>query len=61
VADVGYHKVDSCPRDWWEPAVHVCFPCLDADVVGCIGSFLVEVVGDQVLYGDVYVHRLLYP
>ena len=40
-ADVGYHEVDSCPGDWWEPAVHVFYPCEDADVIGCIGSLKV--------------------
>ena len=41
MADVGYHKGDSCPGDWWEPVVYVVYPCVDADVVGCIGSLKV--------------------
>ena len=40
-AGVRYHKVESCPGDWWEPVVHVFSLCEDADVVGCIGSLKV--------------------
>ena len=44
VADVGYHKGKPGPGVWWEPVDHVVGPCGDKDVVGCIGSLLVEEV-----------------
>ena len=43
-ADGRYRGVDSCPGDWWEPAVCVLYPCEDAAVVDCIGSLKVEEV-----------------
>ena len=41
-AGVGYHGGDSCPGDWWGPAVCVLYPCEDASVVDCISSLKVE-------------------
>ena len=60
-AGVGYHGLKNNSCGGQEPKVRALGQCEDIGKAGCVGSFLVEVEGDQIVCEVGDSHSLLYP